>query len=238
MPDVEAFRRKITMMIEQAIIKDGDEIVSISAKKEKSLLSVENLQKIMAMKRKNVAATILKKLIDDKIKWFEQTNIVRSGFFSENLKNIVEQYNQAEDIDVLITQMIDIAKEIESAINEGIDMQLTPEEQAFYDALAKPELVKMHYQSEVLREMAKKLIQLIAENKTPDWYKRNDAKANMRSLIKRLLKRYKYPPDEIPEATELVIKQAELQMKYNLYDAQPSRHNRWMAADGSGTYQA
>lgn len=100
----------------------------------------------------------------------------------------MERYNQAEDIDVLITQMIDIAKEIESAINDGIDMRLSPEEQAFYDALARPELVKEHYQSDVLREMAKNLIQLITENKTPDWYKRNDAKANMRSLIKRLLK--------------------------------------------------
>ncbi|MDO3679820.1 type I restriction endonuclease subunit R [Paenibacillus ehimensis] len=216
MPNVEEFKKKITAMIEQAIIKDGDEVVSISAKKEKSLLSVENLQKIMAMKRKNIAATILKKLIDDKIKWFERTNIVRAGFFSEKLKNIVDRYNQAEDIDVLITEMIDIAKEIESAINEGIDMQLSPEEQAFYDALAKPELVKIHYQSDVLREMAKKLLQLISENRTPDWYKRNDARANMRSLIKRLLKEYKYPPDEIPEATELVIKQAELQMKYSL----------------------
>lgn len=238
MPDVEAFKRKITAMIEEAIIKDGDEVVSISAKKEKSLLSAENLQKIMAMKRKNVAATILKKLIDDKIKWFEQTNIVRSGFFSEKLKHIVERYNQAEDIDVLITQMIDIAKEIESAINEGIDMQLTPEEQAFYDALAKPELVKVHYQSDVLREMAKKLLQLIVENKTPDWYKRNDARANMRSLIKRLLKQYKYPPDEIPDATELVIKQAELQMKYNLYGTQPDRSYYSSAAEGKANYGA
>src|SRR5690606_9178167 len=97
MPDVEAFKQKIADMIEQAIIRDGDEVVSITAQKEKSLLSVENLQKIMAMKRKNVAATILKKLLEDKIKWFEQTNIVRSGFFSEKLKNIVERYNQAED---------------------------------------------------------------------------------------------------------------------------------------------
>ncbi|WEK54561.1 MAG: type I restriction endonuclease subunit R [Candidatus Cohnella colombiensis] len=236
MPDVEAFKRKITEMIELAIIRDGDEVVSISAKKEKSLLSVENLQKIMAMKRKNVAATILKKLIDDKIKWFEQTNIVRSGFFSEKLKNIVERYNQMEDINVLITQMIDFAKEIESAINEGIDMQLTPEEQAFYDALAKPELVKEHYQSDVLREMAKKLIELIAENKTPDWYKRNDAKANMRSLIKRLLKKYKYPPNEIPEATELVIRQAELQMKHNLYETQSYYTSHSMAAESKGIY--
>ncbi|PYI50011.1 type I restriction endonuclease subunit R [Paenibacillus flagellatus] len=237
MPNVEEFKKKIMAMIEQAIIKDGDEVVTISAKKEKSLLSVENLQKIMAMKRKNVAAAILKKLIDDKIKWFEQTNIVRSGFFSEKLKNIVERYNQAEDIEVLITQMIDIAKEIESAINEGIDMQLSPEEQAFYDALAKPELVKAHYQSDVLREMAKELIRLITENRTPDWYKRNDARANMRSLIKRLLKRYKYPPDEIPDATELVIKQAELQMKYNLYSTQPDRSNYQIAADGKVKYE-
>lgn len=238
MPNVEEFKRKIAAMIEQAIIKDGDEVVSISAKKEKSLLSVENLQKIMAMKRKNVAAAILKKLIDDKIKWFEQTNIVRSGFFSEKLKNIVERYNQAEDIEVLITQMIDIAKEIESAINEGIDMKLSPEEQAFYDALAKPELVKVHYESDVLREMAKELIKLITEHRTPDWYKRNDARANMRSLIKRLLKKYKYPPDEIPEATELVIKQAELQMKYNLYGTLPDRSNYPIAADGKGIYEA
>ncbi|MNN37811.1 hypothetical protein D3C81_1517750 [compost metagenome] len=132
--------------------------------------------------------------------------------------------------------MIDIAKEIESAINEGVDLQLSPEEQAFYDALAKPELVKVHYQSDILREMAKKLLQLIAENKTPDWYKRNDAKANMRSLIKRLLKQYKYPPDEIPEATELVIKQAELQMKYNLYESKTNYYNHSIAAESKELY--
>ncbi|WP_414859032.1 type I restriction enzyme endonuclease domain-containing protein [Paenibacillus elgii] len=68
----------------------------------------------------------------------------------------------------------------------------------------------------MFREMAKKLLQLISENRTPDWYKRNDSRANMRSLIKRLLKEHKHPPDEIPEATELVIKQAGLQMKYSL----------------------
>lgn len=213
MPDVEAFRRKITEMIEQAIIRDGEEIISITAKREKSLLSPENLAKIMAMKRRNTAAIILRKLIEDKIKWFKRTNLVRSLSFAEKLEKIVEKYNQVQDIDVLIADMIDFAKEIEAAINEGIDMQLTPEEQAFYDALAKPELVKEHYKSEVLREMAKKLLELIKENKTPDWYKRNDARANMRALIKRLLKEYKYPPDEIPEATELVIRQAELQME-------------------------
>ncbi|MEX1029982.1 MAG: type I restriction endonuclease subunit R [Paenibacillaceae bacterium] len=234
MPDVEAFKRKISEMIEQAIIRDGDEVVSITAKQEKSLLSVENLQKIMAMKRKNVAASILKKLLDDKIKWFEQTNIVRSGYFSDKLKVIVERYNQIEDINVLITEMIDIAKEIESAINEGIDLQLSPEEQAFYDALAKPDLIKSHYKSDVLREMAKKLIQLINENNTPGWWKRNDARANMRSLIRRLLKIYKYPPDEIPNATELVIRQAELQMKNHFYSTDTYNHS--MAADGKATY--
>ncbi|MEK4324683.1 type I restriction endonuclease subunit R [Paenibacillus sp. FSL R7-0312] len=236
MPDVEAFKRKISEMIEQAIIRDGDEVVSISAKQEKSLLSVENLQKIMAMKRKNVAAGILKKLLDDKIKWFEQTNIVRSGYFSDKLKVIVERYNHIEDINVLITEMIDIAKEIESATNEGIDLQLSPEEQAFYDALAKPELIKAHYKSDILREMAKRLIQLINDNKTPDWEKRNDARANMRSLIKRLLKEYKYPPDEIKDATELVIKQAELQMKNNLYTQRTHWTNPSIAAETRGTY--
>lgn len=203
-------------MIEQAIIKDDDGIVSITAKKEKSLLSTENLKKIMALKRKNTAATILKKLIEDKIKWFKRTNIVRSLAFSNKLQAIVEKYNQVQDIEVLITEMIDIAKEIEAAVNEGIDMQLTPEEQAFYDALAEPELVKVHYKSDVLREMAKELLKLIKENKTPDWYKRIDARANMRALIKRLLKKYKYPPEEIPEATDLVLQQAELQMEFEL----------------------
>jgi type I restriction enzyme R subunit len=236
MPDVEAFKRKISEMIEQAIIRGGDEVVSIAAKQEKSLLSVENLQKFMAMKRKNVAASILKKLLDDKIKWFEHTNIVRSGYFSDKLKAIVERYNQVEDINVLITEMIDIVKEIESAINEGIDLQLSPEEQAFYDALAKPELIKEHYKSEILREMAKKLIQLITENKTPDWEKRNDARANMRSLIKRLLKEYKYPPNEIPNATELVIKQAELQMKKSLYTLPAFQATHSLAAEGKGAY--
>ncbi|GMA60302.1 type I restriction endonuclease subunit R [Alicyclobacillus fastidiosus] len=212
MPDVEAFKKKITEMIEQAVIKDSDEV--ITGQKEKSLLSAENLQKIMAMKRRNIAATVLQKLIDDKIKWFEKTNLVRSEMFSVKLKTIVEKYNQVQNIDVLITELIDFAKEIEAAINEGVDLQLSPEEQAFYDALSRPELIKVHYKSDVLREMAKKLLEVIQKNKTPDWYKRNDARANMRALIKRLLKEYKYPPDEIPNAAELVIKQAELQMRH------------------------
>ena len=216
MPDVEAFKAKIAALIQEAVLKEDEAVYSIIQRKEKSLLSPENLAKIAAMKRRNTAALILKKLLEDKLKWFEKTNLVRSIMFSDKLKVIVEKYNQVQDIDVLITEMIDMAKEIETAINEGIDLLLSPEEQAFYDALAKPELVKEHYKSDILREMAKKLLELIKTNKTPDWYKRQDAKANMRALIKRLLKEYKYPPEEIPEATDLVIKQAELQMEHSI----------------------
>lgn len=202
-------------MIEEAIIKE-DDAVSIMSKKEKSLLSEENIQKLMAMKRKNIAAEILKKLLEDKIKFFDKTNLIKATAFSQKLKLLVDKYNQISnaDIDSFIGEMINIAKEIEEAGKEGAELDLTPEEQAFYDALSKPELVKEHYKSDILREMAKQLIMVIRKNKTPDWYKRNDAKANMRSLIKRLLKQYKYPPEEVPEATELVIKQAELQMRY------------------------
>jgi type I restriction enzyme, R subunit len=213
MPDVGAFKEKITAMIEEAVMKDGDEVISITGKKEKSLLSAENLEKIAKMNRKNMASEILKKLLEDKIKYFKKTNLAKSIIFSEKLKVIVETYNQVQDIEVLITEMIDMAKEIEYAINEGAELNLTAEEMAFYDALAKPELVKVHYASEVLKEIAKELLKLIKENKTPNWHKRDDARANMRALIRRLLKIHKYPPDEVEGATEFVIQQAELQME-------------------------
>jgi type I restriction enzyme R subunit len=238
MPDVEAFKRKISAMIEEAIIKE-DDAVSIMSKKEKSLLSEKNIEKLMAMKRKNIAAEILKKLLEDTLKYIEKTNLVRASAFSQKLKLLVDKYNQITNADInsFIGEMINIAKEIEEANKEGAELQLTPEEQAFYDALSKPELVKEHYKSDILREMAKQLIMVIRKNKTPDWYKRNDAKANMRAIIKRLLRHYKYPPEEIPEATELVIKQAELQMRYEeeeryYYDTE----NYSLAAESGGVY--
>ena len=106
--------------------------------------------------------------------------------------------------------MLKLAKQIQAAKQQGDSLGLTEEEQAFYDALTRPEAIKDFYQNDELVSMTRELTETLRKNKTIDWEKRDDARAKMRMMVKKLLKRYKYPPEGMDDAVQTVLAQCEL----------------------------
>ena len=109
----------------------------------------------------------------------------------------------------VIEELLNMAKQMKAAHQEGNKMGLTSEELAFYDALTKPDAIKDFYKNEELAEMTKELTELLRKNRTIDWQKKESARASMRKLVKRLLKKYKYPPESCDDAMKVVLEQCE-----------------------------
>ena len=130
------------------------------------------------MKEKNLAVEMLKKLIDEQVKVYKRTNLVKSEVFSELIQQTLNRY-----LNGMLTN------------EEGNKLGLTDEELAFYDALTKPEAVKDFYSNKNLVALTKELTETLRKNKTIDWQKKESARAKMRMIVKKLLKKYKYPPE-------------------------------------------
>ena len=205
---------RITKMLEQAIEQDGVfNIFEQTGKKnpEISLLSDEYMAQIRKMKHKNIAAAMLRDLLEDNIKVFAKTGVVKSQLFSEKMKNVLKRYNNRMITSAeVIEELLNLSKEITDAYKAGEDKGLTQEELAFYDALvADPEVLR-NMEDKVLIEMAHELTDLIRRSRTVDWDKKESARAYMRTQVKHLLRKYKYPPEQAKTAINVVIKQAEL----------------------------
>ena len=206
--------QRILEVLEQAIQEDG--IIDIFKAAEKSnpeisILSEEYLEGIKKSKNKNIAAALLKRLIDGNIKIFKRTNLVKSELFSQKMAEIMKKYNNrlitsAEVIEELLT----LSKELVEAKNEGKEKGLTDDEYAFYDALVKDPNVLKEMKDEVLIQLAHELTETVRKNRTVDWDKKESARACMRREIKRLLRKYHYPPTKADEAVQTVVMQAEL----------------------------
>ena len=165
------------------------------------------------MKEKNLAVEMLKKLITEKISLYKRTNIVKSVQFSELMQEALNRYvNGLITNAEVIEELMNIAKGIAEASKNGESLGLSEEEIAFYDALTKPQAVKDFYSNDELVAFTKELADTLRKNKTIDWQKRETARAKMRLLVKKLLKKYKYPPQgaERDEAIETVLSQCEL----------------------------
>ena len=205
---------RIMKMLEQAIEQDG--IVNIfeqSGQKnpEISLLSDEYMDQVRRMKHKNIAAEMLRNLLEDKIKVFARTSVVKSQLFSEKMQNVLKRYNNHMVTSAeVIEELLNLSKEMTDAYAAGEDKGLTLEELAFYDALAADPEVLRNMEDAVLVEMAHELTDLIRRSRTVDWDKKVSARAYMRTQVKHLLRKYKYPPEQAKSAIEIVIKQAEL----------------------------
>lgn len=175
-----------------------------------SILSDEFLEDVKKLPYKNVALELLRKLINDEIKLRQKQNVVQARSFAEMLAKSVSQYNnRALDAAELIQKLIDMAKEMAVAAKRGEQLGLTDEEVAFYDALNTNFSAKELMDDQTLKEMAKELVTLIRRNVSVDWTEREPVKAQLRVLVKRLLRKYKYPPDKAPGAVETVLEQAE-----------------------------
>ena len=202
---------RINELLKQSIKSDGVINLFSDIGKEISLFDSKFLQEVANMKEKNLAVELLKKLIAEQIVVYKRTNVVKSEKFSEIMQRAMNQYlNGMLTNEEVIEEMMNLAKQIKEAGEEGKALGLTADELAFYDALTKPQAIKDFYQNEELIAITKELTETLRKNKTIDWQKKDSARARMRMMIKKLLKTHKYPPDDQPEAIEAVMTQCEL----------------------------
>ena len=176
-----------------------------------SLFDPKVLEEISKMKQKNIAVEILKKLLAEQVSLYKRTNLVQSQKFSEMITRIMNAYyNGHIDNEKTIEELLEAAKKVMEAYQAGENLGLTQEELAFYDALTKPTAIKDFYENDVLVEMTRELTEMLRKNRTIDWQKKETARATMRKMVKRLLKKYKYPPEQYEDAIETVISQCEM----------------------------
>lgn len=169
------------------------------------------LDEISRMKEKNIAVEILRKLMAEQVSLYKRTNVVQSQKFSEIITRLMNSYyNGLITNDEVIKELLKTAQEITELYNNGKKLGLTQEELAFYDALTKPENIKDFYQNDELIALTRELTEMLRKNRTIDWQKKETARAGMRRMVKRLLKKYKYPPEDYDEAISTVINQCEM----------------------------
>ena len=205
---------RVNQMLERSIISEDviDVFDAMGIKRpEISILSEEFLEEVKAMKHKNLAVEMLKKLLEGNLKAMEKKNLVKSEKFSEKLKKALNKYrNQAITNAEVIEELIRMAQEIKNMHDKEKDLGLNDDEIAFYDALTAEDIIKEFLDDETLKKIAHELTLAIRRSITIDWSVRKSAQAGMRKIIKRLLKRYDYPPEHAKHALELVMRQAEL----------------------------
>ena len=220
--DVSEINQSVGRMLEESIVED--ELINLGELTKGNslkLLSDAMLDKFKAMKNKNIAAEILSRAIKTNIKDIGKINLTIQEKFSEKFNKIVKMYNErtdTADIEKIIEEMINLKKEIENEIANGNEYNLSPEEKAFFDALGADHEIKELMKDEILVQIAKELVELINENLTLDAFKREDARARIRSNIRRLLIKYNYPPVKREGAVDKVIKQAELKYQSSDYN--------------------
>ena len=206
--------QKILNVLEQAIQEDG--IIDIFKAAEKnspeiSIFSEEYMAGLKNMKNKNIAAELLKKLLEGNIKLFRRTNLVKAELFSEKMEAIMNKYNNRLITSAeVIEELLKLSQEVVDSRNEGKEKGLTEDEYAFYDALVKDPNVLKETPDDVLIKLAHELTETVRKNRTVDWEKKESARAFMRREIKRLLRKYHYPPEKADNAVQIVVKQAEL----------------------------
>jgi type I restriction enzyme R subunit len=163
------------------------------------------------MKEKNIVVEMLRKLMAEQVAVYKRTNVVQSQKFSEKIAQLMNAYyNGLITNEEVIKELLKAAEEIAELHKQGEQLGLTQEEMAFYDALTKPENVKDFYENDQLIAMTRELTEMLRKNRTIDWQKKETARAGMRKMVKRLLKKYKYPPEKCADAIEIVISQCEM----------------------------
>ncbi len=208
---LKEMNQKINELLKQSIKSDGVINLFQDVKEEFSLFDPKFLDEISKMKEKNVAVEVLKKLLAEQVSIYKRTNFVKSEKFSEIIKAAMNKYiNGMITNEEVIEELLNIAKQIAKAKEEGNELGLTSDELAFYDALTKPAAIKDFYENEELIAITKELTDTLRKNKTIDWQKKESARAKMRMMIKKLLKAHKYPPEGMDDAVQTVMTQCEL----------------------------
>ncbi|MBR4779844.1 MAG: type I restriction endonuclease subunit R [Lachnospiraceae bacterium] len=221
---LKEMNERINALLKQSIKSEGVINLFDGLKEEFSLFDPKFLEEISRMKQKNLAVELLKKLIAEQVAVYRRSNVVKSEKFSEMIQRVMNQYlNGLLTNQQVIDELMKLAKEIQQSKQAGNDLGLTEEELAFYDALTKPEAIKDFYENDELVALTKELTDTLRKNKTIDWQKRDTARAKMRMMIKKLLKKYKYPPEGMEDALETVMVQCELWTDNDDQDKDPYR---------------
>ena len=202
---------RINELLKHSIKSEGVINLFSNVGTEFSLFDPKFLEEVANMKEKNLAVELLKKLISEQVSVYRKTNLVKSQKFSEIIQSTMNRYlNGMLTNEEVIQELLKLAKEIVEANAEGEKLGLTTEELAFYDALTKPQAIKDFYEHDELIAITKELTDLLRKNRTIDWQKKESARAGMRRLVKRLLKKHNYPPEGMEDAVQTVMNQCEM----------------------------
>lgn len=213
MLSLQEINAQINELLKASIQSEG--VISLfdskTAGEEFNLFDPAVLEEVAKMKEKNIAVEILKKLMAEQVSLYKRTNVVQSQKFSEKITKLMNAYyNGLITNEEVIKELLETAQEITELYQNGKKLGLTQEELAFYDALTKPENIKDFYQNDELIALTRELTEMLRKNQTIDWQKKETARASMRKMVKRLLKKYKYPPEDYDTAIATVIRQCEM----------------------------
>ena len=204
---------QINELLKASIQSDG--VVNLFDSKEQgesfSLFDPNILEEVSKMKEKNIAVEILKKLIAEQVSVYKRTNVVKSQLFSEKITQLMNAYyNGLLTNEKVIEELLETAAQMTKMHKQGDDLGLSAEELAFYDALTKPEAIRDFYSNAELIALTRELTETLRKNRTIDWQKKEVARAAMRTMVKRLLKKHKYPPAGMEDAVKTVMEQCEM----------------------------
>jgi type I restriction enzyme R subunit len=209
----EEMESAIRQLVSRAVY--STEVVDIFAaagmdKPDISIVSDQFLEEVRRLPQRNLALELLKKLLNDEIRTRFRKNVVKARSFAKMIEEAVIKYrNRAVAAAQVIEELIRLAKELREARERGEEMGLSEEEIAFYDALADNESARKVMGDEQLRFLSQELVQRVKNSVSIDWQERENARARIRVLVKRILKKYGYPPDMAQRATDLVLEQTE-----------------------------
>jgi len=207
----------VKQLVSKAI--SSDQVIDIfkTAGLEKpdiSILSDEFLAEVKNMPYKNLAVEVLRKLLNDEIKVRTRKNLIQGRSFAEMLERSIREYqNKAIEAAEVIEELIELAKKMQEANKRGEKLNLTEDELAFYDTLEVNDSAVKVLGDEILRTIARELVETVRNNRSIDWTIKESIQAKMRVMVKRILKKYGYPPDKQNKATEIVLEQAKMLCK-------------------------
>jgi type I restriction enzyme R subunit len=210
----EALDTALRQLVNDAITADG--VIDVFGdlglpNPELSVLSPDFLDKMKKGEKTNLQFEMMKKILNDRLKALRNTNIVESRRFSEMLDaSILALQNRAITTAQAVQQLVELAEEMNARAERGNELGLASDEIAFYDAITQNGSAVLEMGDETLRHLAHELVEIVKKNTRLDWTKKETVRASMRAAVKRLLKRYKYPPDRQESAVSLVVEQAEL----------------------------
>ncbi|MFA6098313.1 MAG: type I restriction endonuclease subunit R [Patescibacteria group bacterium] len=216
-PTMDDYDQAIKQLVAGAVV--SDEVINIfSAAGLKtpdiSILSDEFLKEVKNLKRKNVAFELLKKLLNDEIRSMEKKFLVKSRSFAKMLEETIKKYqNQTIEVAQVIAELVDLAKKIREEKGRGENLNLTEDEVSFYDALCDNESAVRELGDETLKKIAHELVSMLRKNTSIDWTLKEQVRAKLRVYVKKLLNKFKYPPDKQEGATKTVLEQAEILCK-------------------------